>query len=314
MCSADIWAAFGEQWQGLVPELEHVGLPAAGRRLGPDELARIDIAAFSADLWHSGLAPAFFSICRQSTNLRWLHTFSAGTDDPVMADVHARGVRVTHSAGAAARPLAHSVILQVLALCRNARPWALDQAAKRWDKRFHPDIEGRTMGIIGLGSIGAEVALIAPAFGMRVIGMRRTPRGDEPCETWTIDRLHELLPIVDDLVLTAPLNDDSHHLIGARELALLKPGAHIVNIGRGAVIDEAALVAALQSGQVGGAALDVFEVEPLPADSPLWEMDNVIITPHSAGNTDLAVQRTIDLFTDNLARFIAGEPLHNELT
>lgn len=309
-----MWAEFGDQWQQLAPDLEHIALPAVGVRLGPDELARIDIAAFSGDLWVTGRGPAFFSVCAKAPNLRWLHMFSAGTDDPILGEMLARGVRVTHSAGAAARSIAHSVIMQVLALSRHARPWAIDQATKQWNKHHHPDIEGRTMAIIGLGSIGAEVARIAPVFGMHVIGVRRRPRGDEPCETWPVSRLHDLLPLVDDLVLTAPLNDESHHLIGATELALLKPGAHLVNVGRGAVIDEAALVATLQSGHVGGAALDVFEVEPLPAESPLWEMDNVIITPHSSGNTDLAIARTFQIFTDNLAAYVAGRPLHNELT
>ncbi len=307
-----MFAEYGEEWLGLAPGLVHVGLPA-GRRLEPEEIEQIDIAAFSADLWHSGQSAAFFRIALNATNLRWLHMFSAGTDEPVFGELRAKGVKVTNSVGAAARSIAHSVIMQVLALSRHARPWALDQAAKRWQPRHHPDIEGRTMAIVGLGSIGGEVARIAPAFGMRVIGVRRHPRGDEPCETWPISRLHELLPLVDDLVLTAPLNADSRGLIGAAELALLRPGAHVVNVGRGQVIDEAALIAALQSGQVGGAALDVFEVEPLPAESPLWEMDNVIVTPHSSGNTDLAIARVLEIFTDNLRRYAAGEPLRNEI-
>lgn len=307
-----MFAEFGEGWLELAPGLVHVGLPA-GRRLELDEIERIDIAAFSADMWQSGHSAAFFSVVLKSPNLSWLHMFSAGTDIPVLGELRAKGVRITNSAGAAARPIAHSVIMQVLALCRGARPWALDQATKRWQPRHHPDVEGRTMAIIGLGAIGGEVARIAPALGIRPIGVRRTPRGDEPCETWPVSRLHELLPLVDDLVLTAPLNDDSRGLIGAAELALLRPGAHVVNVGRGAVIDESALVAALQSGQVGGAALDVFEVEPLPDESPLWEMDNVIVTPHSSGNTDLAVARVIEIFSDNLGRYAAGEPLRNEI-
>ncbi len=307
-----MFAEYGAEWLGVAPGLVHVGLPT-GRRLGPEEIERIDIAAFSADLWRSGRSAAFFRITLQAPNLRWLHMFSAGTDEPVFAELRAKGVRVTNAVGAAARPIAHSVMLQVLALCRSARPWALDQNAKRWEPRHHPDVEGRTMAIVGLGAIGSEVARIAPAFGIHVVGLRRTPRGDEPCPTLPIARLHELLPTVDDLVLTAPLNDTTRGLIGARELGLLKPGAHVINVGRGQVIDEAALIAALQSGQVGGAALDVFEVEPLPAESPLWEMDNVIITPHSSGSTDLAIRRVLEIFADNLRRYVAGEALRNEI-
>jgi glyoxylate/hydroxypyruvate reductase A len=141
--------------------------------------------------------------------------------------------------------------------------------------------------------------------------MRRTPTGDEPCTTWPISRLHELLPQVDDLVLTAPLTDETRGIVGAAELALLPRGAHVVNVGRGELLDEDALVAALQSGHLGGAALDVFVVEPLPADNPLWDLPNVIVTPHSAGTTDLSAQRAADIFADNLRRFSSGRPLRN---
>ena len=170
------------------------------------------------------------------------------------------------------------------------------------------------MAVVGMGAIGAEVARLAAHFGVHVIGVRRTPRGDEPCETWPTSRLHELLLQVDDLVLTAPLTDETRGLIGAYEFALLPQGAHVINVGRGPVIDEAALIAALQSGHLGGAALDVFEVEPLPTTNPLWEMPNVIVTPHSSGNTDLAIERTLEVFTDNLGRYARGEPLQNEVT
>ena len=169
------------------------------------------------------------------------------------------------------------------------------------------------MGIIGLGSIGTEVARLAEQFGMRVIGVRRTPNGDEPCETWPTSRLHELLPMVDVLVLTAPLTADTLGMIGARELALLPTGAHVVNVGRGQVIDEPALAAGLASGHLGGAALDVFVVEPLPTESPLWDLPNVIITPHSAGGTPLATVRAAEIFADNLGRYVRGEPLRNEV-
>jgi phosphoglycerate dehydrogenase-like enzyme len=120
-----------------------------------------------------------------------------------------------------------------------------------------------------------------------------------------------LLPQVDDLVLAAPLNDETRGLIGAPELALLPIGAHVINVGRGELVDEAALVEALQSGHLGGAALDVFAVEPLPADSPLWDLPNVIVTPHSAGTTELSAQRAADIFADNLRRFSSGRPLRN---
>ena len=288
-------------------------MPTEGT-LSEADLVRITIGVCSNDLFGSGLADRFFKIYLTAPNVQWLHLFAAGTDHPVFAAVRERG-RLTSSAGASATPIAHTVIMHVIALCRNARGFATAQHEHRWAQRSSIDVEGRTIGIVGLGSIGTELARLAQHFGMRVIGVRRQPRGDEPCKTWPTSRLHELLPLVDDLVLTAPLTDDTRNLIGATELALLRPGAHIVNIGRGELIDEPALIAALRSGHLGAAALDVFAVEPLPADSPLWDMPNVIVTPHSAGGTSkLATQRAAAIFTDNLGRFVRGEPLINEVT
>ena len=278
-----------------------------------EEIARIDLAVFSTDLWASGQGPSFFKVLLQAPQPKWLHVFAAGVDNPVFEEVRRRGIRLTNSAGSSATPIAQTVIMQILALCRGARGFAVAQSAHEWAEQDVFDVEGRTIGIVGLGSIGAEVARLAPHFGMRAIGIRRTPRGDEPCETWSTDRLHELLPIVNTLVLTAPRTPETVGMIGAKELALLPAGAHVVNVGRGQVIDESALVDALTSGHIGGAALDVFVVEPLPAESPLWDLPNVIITPHSSGNTPLATARAAEIFAENLGRFARGEALRNEV-
>ena len=288
-------------------------MPTAGH-VGDADLARINLAVFTPDAWVGGLGAPFFGALLRAPNARWLHMFAAGTDNPVFAQLMRQGVRLTNSAGSSATPIAHTVIMHTIALCRDARTFAIAQHEHRWAERNAVDVEGRTMGIVGLGSIGSEVARLAQHFGIRVIGMRRTPRGDEPCETWPTSRLHELLPLVDDLVLTAPLTDETHEIIGARELALLRPGAHLVNIGRGQLIDEPALIAALQSGHLGGAALDVFVVEPLPADNPLWDLPNVIVTPHSAGGTPLADQRALAMFNENLGRYVRGDALVNEVS
>ena len=288
-------------------------MPTEGH-VGEADLARIDLAVFTPDAWVGGLGAPFFGALLRAPNARWLHMFAAGTDNPVFAQLLRQGVRLTNSAGSSATPIAHTVIMHVIGLCRDARTFAIAQHEHRWAERNAVDVEGRTMGIVGLGSIGSEVARLAQHFGIRVIGMRRTPRGDEPCETWPTSRLHELLPLVDDLVLTAPLTDETHEIIGARELALLRPGAHLVNIGRGQLIDEPALIAALQSGHLGGAALDVFVVEPLPADNPLWDLPNVIVTPHSAGGTPLADRRALGMFNENLGRYVRGDALINEVT
>jgi phosphoglycerate dehydrogenase-like enzyme len=146
-----------------------------------------------------------------------------------------------------------------------------------------------------------------------VVGLRRRPRGDEPCEAWPMARLDELLALADALVLALPLTDDTLHLVDARALARMKRGAVLVNVGRGALVDEKALAAALESGHLGGAALDVFEVEPLPPESPLWGMRNVIVTPHASGSTPANLARAAEIFLDNLRRYAAGEPLRNEV-
>jgi phosphoglycerate dehydrogenase-like enzyme len=201
--------------------------------------------------------------------------------------------------------------MQIIAMCRDMRVLAVAQSNHEWAERDVADVEGRRMAIVGLGSIGAEVARLAAHFGIHVVGLRRTPTGQEPCETWPTNRLHELLPRIDDLVLTAPLNTATRGIIGARELAMLPRGAHLVNVGRGELIDEPALVDALRSGQVGAAALDVFAVEPLPADSALWDLPNVLITPHSSGATKLSGDRAAAVFADNLGRFVGGDTLRN---
>ncbi len=276
-----------------------------------DEIARIDMAVFSADLWRDQRGGPFMKVLLQAPHATWLHMFSAGLDNPVFGELGRHGITVTHSAGSSAIPIAHTVVMHLIALCREARSFAVAQSEHRWANSGTLDVEGRRVGIVGLGAIGSEVARLAAQFGMQVTGVRRTPTGDEPCTTWPTTRLHELLPQIDDLVLTAPLTDETRGLIGAAELAMLPKGAHVVNVGRGELVDEDALVAALQTGHIGGAALDVFVVEPLPAESPLWDLPNVIVTPHSAGTTELSAQRAADIFSDNLRRATSGLPLRN---
>lgn len=270
-----------------MPGLGSVVLPRDGRV--PDvDVERIDIAVFSADLWREGRGSPFIRVLLSAPHAVWLHMFSAGVDDPVFERLGARGVTVTHSSGTSAVPIAHTVMMQLIAMCRRGRGWHLAQAERRWEQGMVDDVEGRRVTVVGLGAIGAEVARLAQQFGMHVTGLRRSPDGTEPCPTLPIGDLYRVLPTTDDLVLTAPLSDSTRGLIGRDELALLPAGARLVNVGRGELVDEAALIEALGTGRLGAAALDVFGTEPLPADSPLWSMPNVLITPHSSGSTDLA--------------------------
>ena len=305
-------------WEHYGPQLSALGtfdtvLFTPGERVAQADLDRVTVACLSGDLWPDW-SGSFMRCCLDIPHLDWFQTFSAGVDHPVFAAIAANGARVTTASGAAAVPIAHHVMTCLLALAHDLPGFFAEQQQRVWRLRQLDDLEGRTVGVIGMGPIGRETARVAAAFGMRVIGMRRTVTGDEPCETWTLARLDELLECVDDLVLAVPLTDDTRGLIGARELGLMRRGARLVNVGRGDLIDEGALVDALASGHLSGAGLDVFATEPLPPTSPLWAMPNVIITPHTSGETPLAAARAAGIFIDNAGRYFRGEPLLHRAT
>jgi len=274
--------------------------------------ATVEAAFFSGDFFPDRVRE-FVLALRDAPDLKWLHTFSAGVDNPFFAKLRERGVRLTTSSGAHAVPIAQTVIWYLLALSRGAEPWRDAQRRRAWERHQLVDLQGLVLGVVGLGPIGLEVARLGAALRMRAIGLRRTPSGDEPCETWPLAKLDELCAIADALVLAIPLTEETHHLLDARRIALLKPGAWLVNVGRGALVDEPALVETLRAGRLGGAGLDVFETEPLPPESPLWSLPNVIVTPHNSGDTPGNWGRAADIFVDNLGRYVHGEPLRNEV-
>jgi phosphoglycerate dehydrogenase-like enzyme len=174
------------------------------------------------------------------------------------------------------------------------------------------ELRGRTAGVVGLGDLGGSIAQALAAFGVHVLGVRRVPRPAPHVErVFARNQLDELLSLLDILVLAAPLTGDTQQLIGRDELARLPEGAFLVNVGRGELVDESALIDALGSGHLAGAALDVFQTEPLPADSPLWHLPNVFISPHCADNTPQSLERAMEIFLDNLDRFRHGAPLRN---
>lgn len=253
--------------------------------------------------------------------LRWLQATSAGIGQFVRRMQYDRlmpDTIFTTASGVHVCPLAEFCMLAMLAFSRNLPRILADQRQHRWERYAATDLEGRTLGIVGFGKIGVAVAHAAKALGMRVLGVKRTVT-----ETDTIglpvDALYpaaglpEVLRQSEYLVLITPHTDETERLIGAAELALLPQGAVLINIGRGACIDEAALIDALVRGQLGGAALDVFETEPLPPESPLWDLPNVLISPHSASTSDRENSRITGLFCDNLGRFLDGKPLLNVL-
>lgn len=305
-CTDTFWDGHGEDVVAIDPTVEVVRLVGT-EHVTASDLTRITIAFFSPDAWPR--ASTFMGACLRADHLRWLHTMSAGTDHPVFASLRGRGVTVTNSAGAAAPSIAQTVMTYLLAISRDLPRSLRDQADRRWAPGPSVDLHGMRLGIVGLGAIGSETARLAQAFGMQVTGLRRTPTGDEPCDTWTVDRFHELLGWADAIAVTAPLTAETRGLFDADAFAGMRRGAWFVNVGRGEIVVEPALVQALLDGHLGGAGLDVFATEPLPAESPLWDMPNVIVTPHSSGITDRTHRRSIDVFLDNFRRSSAGAPL-----
>jgi phosphoglycerate dehydrogenase-like enzyme len=192
--------------------------------------------------------------------------------------------------------------------------WREQQERREWAQAPGHDLNGQVCGIIGTGAIGGEVARLAKAVGMHAVGVRRSGRAMRHIdEMLPLSRLRTLLGRADFVVVACPLTRETEGLIGERELRAMKPTATLINVARGRIVDAPALIAALQEGRIAGACLDVFAQEPLPQDSPLWSMPNVIVTPHNSGVSPLNMQRAMDGFIDNLARYVRGRPLRNRV-
>ena len=257
-----------------------------------------------------------------ATRLRWVQSPAAGVGSLMFPELLASDVVVTSARGVRARSIAEHVIGVTIALARQLPLAMRAQGEHRWaqDALEGPQssvraLQGLRMGIVGLGAIGSEVAKMAAALGLRVSAIRRRPEAPMPAGVdvvvWPPDRLLDLLADSDVIVLALPHTPDTKQLIGARELDAIKRGAILVNVARGKLLDDEAMVAALRDGRLGGAALDVFAREPLDASSPYWDLPNVIVTPHTAGAMRDYWTPLVALFTENLRRFERGEPLLN---
>lgn len=251
----------------------------------------------------------------RAANLKWVHFASAGIDKSMSpALLENRNVKLTCSRGLHANTIAEFVLMQMLAFSKNLARAIESQGRREWkfeemlDGKF--DLEGKTVAIIGLGSIGRRVARLAKAFDMRVVGTVSRPRKIAAVdEVFSPGQIKKCLEDADFVVLAAPLTVQTLHLIGDRELAAMKPGACLVNIGRGKLVDETALIKALQNRRIAGAGLDVFETEPLPVDSPFWGMPNVSVTPHYSGMAEDIWKKTAQLFCENARRYRDGKRL-----
>lgn len=299
--------------------LEMVVLPADPEgRLSDADCARLDLAFFSQDLFPK-CSRQFFSTVRKAQALQWLHVFNAGVDHPIYSEMLQRGIRLTTSAGSTAVPIAQTAITGLLMLARNFPHWLTAQRERRWDPMRPPDfprdLVGQTAIVLGLGSIGCEIARLAQALGLKVIGIRRSPQqpGDPVDELYPPSKLAGLLPRADWLIICCPLTTETRGLIDAGMLARLPRGARVINVARGEIIDETAMIAALREQRLGGAYLDVFEKEPLPAESPLWDLPNVLVTPHNSAAAAGNDERVFQMFLGNLGRWHQGKPLRNEV-
>jgi glyoxylate/hydroxypyruvate reductase A len=288
--------------EGVSPALD-----SAGQARWLDILRSADVM-----LDFDWFAPA--EIATNAPNVRWIQATASGIGERVRSlGLDRSDITITNCAGLFGVPLAEFVALGLLYLAKDVPRLRDDQAARRWEKRLARELSGMRVLLVGLGDLGSRIAVVLAGLGVEVRGLRRSGGPMPPGVAVHVrpEDMLEALGAVDALVLACPLTPETHHLIGARELAALPPGAFVVNVARGAVIDEPALIEALAGGHLGGAALDVFETEPLPGESPLWAMHNVLVSPHSASDRLSDNERIIDLFVDNLRRFLDEQPLRN---
>jgi phosphoglycerate dehydrogenase-like enzyme len=269
----------------------------------------------------------------QAPRLRWVQGYFAGADRALReAPELFERVTLTTSSGVHMPVMAEYSLMMILAHAHRLPRLFQEQAGHNWPSDRGEifaavELRDRTVGILGYGSIGRETARLARAFGMRVLAAKRNPgqradegwqlpgtgdpKGELPEKIYGFDELDALLPGCDYVVVVLPLTPETRHVLNSQSLARLKPSAFVINVGRGGLIDEAALIEALRSGKLGGAALDVFAQEPLPSDSPLWSAPNIILTPHVSGWTTRYDELAFRLFGDNLRRYLAGEELYN---
>jgi phosphoglycerate dehydrogenase-like enzyme len=253
----------------------------------------------------------------RAPELQWIQALSAGVDHFPREDLSAAGVALTNASGVHAEPIGEQVLAYLLAFERNVQKGMAQKERGVWESYGGRELRDETVGILGLGAIGGRVAELASPFGTRVVGTKRDPdtAPDAVDEAYAPDGLYDVLAQSDYVVIALPLTDETRGLVGEEEIRTTPSSAVLVNVARGEIVDEAALTDALQRGHLRGAALDVFEEEPLPGDSPLWDLSNVILTPHMAGSTPHYYDRCANLFVENYRTFVAGgsESMENRI-
>ncbi|CAM3598741.1 D-2-hydroxyacid dehydrogenase [Occultella aeris] len=248
-----------------------------------------------------------------AANTRWVHSWAAGANADLSEEMLASDVTLTSSTGNGGIPLAEHSMLLMLMLSRDVPRWQRAQAEHRWDRFTHGELNGRTVAIVGLGNAGADLAAKAKAFHMHVLGVRRRVERPVPGvdELFAPERLHEVLARADFVVVTAPLTADTKGLFDGAAFRAMPAHAYFICISRGGIADDAALLRALQEGWIAGAGLDAHGTEPLPPESPFWDLPNVVVTPHNGATTGATAARGGEIFLANLERFLDGAPLAN---
>jgi len=306
------WAIADQDLEAIRAELPQVEIRSV------EDEAELEHAIADADAFVGWNIPA--SVFRAAKRLRWVHSANAGVEANLFPELVASDVVLTNGAGLHSVSIPEHVLAMMLALARNLHESQRLQQRAEWN-RFGViafgggirELSGGNLAILGAGAIGRALASLGSALGMHVRVMRRRPDQPVPGAEAVVGAAdkHALLAWADFVVLATPLTDETRGLIDREALRAMKSSAYLINVARGEVIDDAALVDALRAGAIAGAGLDAFREEPLPASSPFWELTNVILTPHVSGYTRHYFEHTLELFRDNLRRFVAGRPLRN---
>jgi phosphoglycerate dehydrogenase-like enzyme len=319
--SARVRAEDLDRIRAAAPGARVVNLSVEGLADGPVDDVEVLLRGFLS-------SDAFDRLLARAPELGWVHSATSGVERALTPAALARDVVVTNARGVFSRPIAEHVLLMILAISRRLPQLLELQHERTWQPLEGRELRDLTIGIVGYGSLGRAVASLATAFGSRVIALRRNPASGEPSGTDDLDEeafpvqprldavfgpdaLHAFLGQADIVVLAAPLTPETDGLIDEAAIAAMRRDAWLVNVARGRLVDDHALIRALVEDRLGGVALDTFREEPLPPSSPLWELPNVIVTPHTSWSSGRVLDRSIDLFCDNLRRFRAGEPLRN---
>lgn len=279
-----------------------------------DDLEQLKTIIPRADaILYAGFSPALVQILSLAHRVRWIHVLWTGVDGVLTPDMLKHPSVLTNGRGVFSKPLADWVAAVMLFFAFDFRRVLRQQEERVWEPFISNGIEGRTLGIVGYGSIGRAVASRIRPFGVQIAAMRRRPelfQGDSLVDhAYAAGQLKELMAVSDYVLLVTPLTAETRNMVGRAELAVMKPDAVFINIGRGPVLDEAALIDALENERIRGAALDVFINEPLPQDHPFWQMPNVLLSPHCADRVEGFFAPAFDCFFENLNRFRQGQPL-----